>query len=99
MSDEPKFDAAAMIRLMEDIKGADTPVAAQDIAALYMVMATQMEAMIAVYGLAMRANPNLLFSDPMLGAQSKLRALTENYQKAVATFKKRYEDTGPGNVH
>jgi hypothetical protein len=78
MREDGKIDGSAARELIEAIKrefeGVDRPVTAYEIARLYGVIAAQHEANLAVYSLAMKANPKLIFSDNATNAQEAIRA-------------------------
>lgn len=78
MREAGDINGSAAGELIEAIKrefeGADRPVAAYEIARLYGVIAAQHEANLAVYSLAMKANPKLIFSDNARNAETAIRA-------------------------
>lgn len=84
MSENNDIDAE---RLSEVIKrtfsSADSPATARDIAGFYGVLAAQQEALLAVYALAMKANPKLIFEQVSLDAGEKIALSSRVFEAAL----------------
>lgn len=64
MADGLTFEADKLSELISTaFRDAKAPVAVRDLASLYGVLAAQQEALLAVYALAMKAKPDLIFTD------------------------------------
>lgn len=68
MDSYESLNAASLAEtIREEFKDADRPVTIRDVADLYGLVAAQHEATLAVYALAMKANPGIIFTDEATG--------------------------------
>ncbi|WP_313349353.1 hypothetical protein [Paracoccus sp. (in: a-proteobacteria)] len=87
-------DAAEMVALIKsEFDGVRTPVSAEHLAAMYGVLAAQSDAILAVYTLAMKANPQLIFSDARISAEKAMAQQADALSAALIQLAKDYGNT------
>lgn len=76
-----------------EFKGASAPVSAEHFAALYAVIAAQIDATQAVFALAMKANPKLIFEDVAMEAKAANATAADVFADALVKLAKAYGNT------
>ena len=86
--------AAKLIdRIEEEFGGVSTPVSAEHVARLYGVMAAQSDAIHAVFALAMKSAPQLVFSDQRIELERAMTAQVDALGSALIALAKDYGKT------
>lgn len=97
IENDKAITAGDLVKTIQDeFKDSDQPVTVRDIAGLYGLIATQHEATLAVYALAMKANPSLIFSDQAAEAQRAILQTSETFRTATMSL---YNLVNPGADH
>ncbi|APZ53111.1 hypothetical protein [Salipiger abyssi] len=88
-SDDEAFDARGIAEAIRDEFGEiNEPATLRQLAMVYGAIAAQIEANIAVYALAMKANPQLIFSDQATEASRRIREAADLFSEVGLSLAK-----------
>lgn len=87
MDSYESLNAASLAEtIREEFKDADRPVTIRDVADLYGLVAAQHEATLAVYALAMKANPGIIFTDEATEAKRAIEQTVDVFLEAIRSL-------------
>ena len=93
---ENELNSRALVDAIRDeFSDSNEPATLRQLASVYGAMASQIEAMIAVYALAMKANPSLIFSDQAVLASKRIGEASDLFSEVgLALIKDADESEG-----